>query len=61
MSEGYKPLTPSFRAEIDKGFDDMISELKTCKPNALIIAQINALNTYKKTDSRTSRWLSSAY
>ena len=48
MIEGYKPLTPSLRAKIDKGFDDMISELKTCKPNALVIAQVNALNTYKK-------------
>ena len=46
--ETFKPLTPSFRQDIDKGFDDTIAELQTCKPNALVIAQINALQTYKK-------------
>ena len=44
----YKPLTPNFRVDIDKGFDNAIAELKTCKQNSLVIAQINALETYKK-------------
>ncbi len=46
--ETYKPLTPSFRQDIDKGFDDVIAELQTCKPNALVNAQIEALRTYKR-------------
>ena len=46
--EGYKPLTPSFRAEIDGAFDRQIKELKTCEPNALVMVQISALQTYKR-------------
>jgi hypothetical protein len=46
--ESYKPLTPSFRQDIDKGFDDTIAELQTCQPNTLVTAQINALQTYKR-------------
>ena len=45
--EEYKPLTPSFRTEIDDAFDHQIKELKTCEPNALVMAQISALQTYK--------------
>lgn len=46
--DSYKPLTPSFRQDIDIGFDKTIAELQTCQPNALVTAQISALNTYKK-------------
>lgn len=46
--EGYKPLTPSFRTEIDDAFDCQVNELKTCEPNALIMAQISALQTCKR-------------
>lgn len=45
---GYKPLTPSFRQDINIGFDNQIADLQTCKPNALVNAQIEALRTYKK-------------
>lgn len=47
MSE-YKPLTPSLRQDINIGFDKQISDLQTCKPNALVNAQIEALRTYKR-------------
>lgn len=43
----YKPLTPSFRTEIDDAFNRQIEELKTCEPNALVMAQISALQAYK--------------
>lgn len=46
--ERYKPLTPNLRAKIDNSFDRKINELKTCKPNTLIMIQINALQTSKK-------------
>jgi hypothetical protein len=46
--EGFKPLTPSFRQDINKGFDSTISELKACKPNGLVAVQIEALQTYKR-------------
>ena len=46
--EEYKPLTPSFRAEIDSAFDRQVEELKTCEPNALVMAQISALQAYKR-------------
>lgn len=46
--EGYKPLTPSLRIEIDDAFDRQVEELKTCKPNALVMVQISALQTYKQ-------------
>ena len=45
--ESYKPLTPSFRQDINIGFDKQIADLQTCKPNALVNAQIEALRTYK--------------
>ena len=44
----YKPLTPSFRLDINIAFDKQIEELKTCKPNGLVNAQINALRTGKR-------------
>lgn len=46
--EDFKLLTPSFRTKIDEAFDQQIEELKTCKPNALVRAEINALQTYKR-------------
>ena len=46
--EGYKPLTPSFRQDINNGFDKQITELKECKPNALVSVQIEALSMYKR-------------
>ncbi len=46
--ERYKPLTPHLRAKIDLSFDRQIEELKMCKPNALVMAQINALEASKK-------------
>lgn len=46
--EDFKPLTPSFRQDINIGFDNAISELKACKPNGLVAVQIEALQTYKK-------------
>jgi hypothetical protein len=44
----YKPLTPSFRQEINIDFDNQIAELKTCKPSALVNMQIEALRTCKR-------------
>ena len=46
--EGYKPLTPSLRAEIDDAFDRQVEELKTCDPNTLVMVQISALQAYKR-------------
>ena len=46
--EEYKPLTPSFRIEIDDAFNRQIEELKTCEPNALVMVQISALQTSKR-------------
>lgn len=46
--EGYKPLTPSLRAKIDDAFDQQVEELKTCKPNSLVMIQISALQSYKR-------------
>ena len=46
--ETYKPLTPSLRLSINKSFDEQISELQTCKSNALVNAQINALKIEKR-------------
>ncbi len=42
-----KPLTPSFRNDIDIAFDKQIAELKTCEPNTLVNIQIEALKMYK--------------
>jgi hypothetical protein len=36
----YKPLTPSFRQDINIDFDKQIADLQTCKPNALVNGQI---------------------
>ena len=44
----YKPLTPSFRQDINNEFNKQITELKKCKPNALVNAQIEALSMYKR-------------
>lgn len=44
----YKPLTPSFRQDINIGFDKQIADLQTCKPNALVNVQIEALRTCKR-------------
>lgn len=46
--ERCKPLTPSLRAEIDDAFDRQVEELKTCEPNALVMAQISALQSCKR-------------
>lgn len=46
--EEYKPLTPSLRAKIDDAFDRQVEELKTCEPNALVTAQISAVQAYKR-------------
>jgi len=46
--EGYKPLTPSFRTEIDDALERQVEELKTCEPNVLVMVQINALQAYKR-------------
>ncbi len=44
----YKPLTPSLRQDIDIAFDKQIADLQTCKPNALVNAQIEGLQMGKK-------------
>lgn len=44
----YKPLTPSFRRDINIGFNKQIADLQTCKPNTLVNMQIEALQTYKR-------------
>lgn len=36
----YKPLTPSFRRDININFDKQIADLQTCKPNALVNTQM---------------------
>ncbi len=46
--EGFKPLTPSFRQEINTGFDKTISELQSCEPNALVSVQIEGLRMWKR-------------
>lgn len=44
----YKPLTPRFRTEIEDAFNRQIEELKTCEPNALVMAQISSLQAEKR-------------
>lgn len=44
----YKPLTPSLRQDIDIAFDKQIADLQTCKPSALVNAQIEGLQMSKK-------------
>lgn len=46
--EGYKILTPRFREEIDRGFNSAIEELRECKPNTLVAAQITGLKMWKR-------------
>lgn len=43
----YKPLTPSFRQDINKSFDKAIADLQTCEPNSLVNIQIEALRKCK--------------
>lgn len=43
-----KPLTPSFRQDINIAFDKQITELQTCKPNAIVNIQIEGLRMYKR-------------
>ena len=45
---GYKPLTPSFRLDINIAFNKQIADLQTCKPSALVNVQIEALRMYKR-------------
>lgn len=45
--EKYKPLTPSFRQDINIGFDNQIADLQTCKPTPLVNVQIKALQMGK--------------
>lgn len=45
--EYIKPLTPSFRKDINIAFDNQIAELQTCKPNAIVNIQIDCLRMYK--------------
>jgi hypothetical protein len=46
--DGYRVLTPKFRAEIDLGFDRVIAELQECEKNALVSAQIEGLKMAKR-------------
>lgn len=46
--EDYKILTPSFRQEINKGFDDAIAELQSCERNGLVNVQIEGLKMWKR-------------
>lgn len=43
----YKPLTPSFRKDINSCIEKNISELQTCENNGLVNMQIVAQNTLK--------------
>lgn len=45
--EKYKPLTPSFRQDINISFDNQIADLQTCKSTPLVNAQIEALQIGK--------------
>lgn len=38
----YKPLTPKLRSDINIAIDNLIEELKTCKPNVFVNSQILA-------------------
>ncbi len=46
--ETYKILTPKFREEINQGFDSAIKELRECKSNGLVNAQIEGLKMWKR-------------
>ena len=41
-------MTPTRRAEIDKGFESTITELRECEQNCLVQTQIGVLLTYKR-------------
>ena len=43
----YKPLTPNLRLVINIALNKQIEEMKTCKPNALVNAQIEAFKMAK--------------
>jgi hypothetical protein len=43
----YKPLTPNLRLVINIALNKQIEELKTCKPNALVNAQIESFKMAK--------------
>jgi hypothetical protein len=43
----YKPLTPNLRAKIDDAVNSQIEELKTCKTNTFVMAQISGLQACK--------------
>lgn len=45
--EDIKPLTPSFRQDINIAFDKKIAELQTCKQNAIVKTQIVTLQMHK--------------
>ena len=47
MSE-YKPLTPALRLDIEIGFNKMITELKSCEQNNLVVMQIKALEMERR-------------
>ena len=46
-SEFYKPLTPSFRNDINTAIKNQIKELNTCKGNAFVNMQIIGLTAHK--------------
>lgn len=46
--EDVKPLTPNFRQDINVAFDEQIAELQTCKSNAMVNIQVEALRMYKR-------------
>lgn len=43
----YKPLTPELRNNINRSIENNISELQTCRPNAIVNAQICGYNALK--------------
>lgn len=47
MSDFYKPLTPSFRNDINAAIENQIRELETREKNAFVNAQIVGLNAQK--------------
>lgn len=47
MSDLYKPLTPTYRAEIQDSIRSQLAELNTCKDNAFVSAQRVGLTALK--------------
>lgn len=43
----YKPLTPELRNNINRSIENNISELQTCRLNAIVNVQICGYNTLK--------------